>query len=186
MPRARYVEFCEQVIGKVRFVKVDRTTRYTKIESHTKLTYLAQRIRFGPANRAFLFLGVIALDVFELLSNADLCARRTDADDIFVSRSNEKDSLGRGDGVHDVGVVSLTIPPLFALTRLAPPFIPLDLIPPTDRGVPADPLSNVLGVRRDIPADTSSLLTSDLLLVGVTNVGTSFIMSVDRSVVTWS
>jgi hypothetical protein len=82
--------------------------------------------------------------------------------------------------------MSLAISPLFALTRLAPPFIPLDLIPPTDRGVPADPLSNVLGVRRDIPADTSSLLTSDLLLVGVTNVGTSFMMSVDRSVVTWS
>jgi len=67
------------------------------------MTYLAQRIRLGPTNRASfpLFLFVKALDVFELLSDADLCARRTDADDIFVSRSNEKDSLGRGEGVHN-------------------------------------------------------------------------------------
>lgn len=53
--------------------------------------------------------------------------------------------------------------------------------------MPADPLFNVLGVRRDIPADTIAittpllLRTSDplLLLVGVTNVGTSFIMPGD-------
>ena len=51
-----------------------------------------------------MFLGVFILDAFELLSNADLCALFTDADDIFVSRSNKKDSLGRGDGVHNVGV----------------------------------------------------------------------------------